>query len=609
MIWLGAGLSKPYAAHVKHGTGSTNTSARKPLLKRFSALAKDASPALLASLVHAGLYACTLPGIAPAAVAIPCAFIALLPLLWIAKSRVSLRATLLGVWLGQLPLWVLQQWWVIDVSEFGFFPFVALMASYVPVFVLLMRVARDRVPFLPMPLAAAVLWVGVEFFRARLFLGGYAWGLTGDVLIDSTALATPARVGGASLLSFLMMLLVGGTWRVIVGREHSPSRRWVGAVCAGGAVTAWVATLFIAVPRGLYLTQSFPVGVVQTNVPQSNKIGWTISDEVRDFRRFTELTRQAAGTDAQHPEPPSFIAWPETMMPGMTLEPDALASLRSVGVFFRVPAGVMAKEEVQLSATAFEDEVLAMQKSLNVPMLVGEEALEGFVIKDDPQGSLAFDQKHRFNSTYLLRDGEVQPDRYDKIHLTPFGEVMPLISRWDWLEDKLLAVAAGGMRFDLSEGTRRTVFTIPAPIFRDERVRVVTPICFESTDSFLCRRLVFDGEDRRADVIVNLTNDGWFGESDLARRQHLRAARWRAFELWTPVVRAANTGISAVIDGDGRVREQLASRVDGVLRADIGLQSGITLFAVWGEWPGWACLVGLCGVVVGFANRERQRAA
>ncbi len=583
---------------MKQSSAAPTKVEKQPIVRRFSALAKEASPALLGSLLHAGLIAVSLPGIAPVGVSIVAAFLALLPLLWVVKGRGSLAALFVGVWLGQVPLWVLQQWWVLEVSEFGFFPFVALMACYAPLFVLLARVARERVPGIAMPLVAAVLWAGIEFFRARLFLGGYAWGLSGDALIDAPALAAPARVGGAPFVAFLMMLVVAGAWRAVAGREEQPPRRAAGTGCIVVGVVAWFLCCMTTLVPSNGGESAVSIAVVQTNVPQSNKIGWTITDEVRDFRRFTELTRRAAAADNNHKDRPSLIVWPETMMPGMTLEPAANAKLRDFGVFFRVPAGVLGKEETQLAATAFVDEVLSLQKELGVPMLIGEEGIEGLSIKDGPEGRIDFEQQSRFNSTYLVMDGAVQPSRYDKIHLTPFGEVMPVISRWDWLENKLLAVAAGGMRFDLAEGSRRTVFSIPAPEVKAGSVRVVTPICFESTDSALCRSLVFD-RSRRADVIVNLTNDGWFGESDLARRQHLRAARWRAFELITPVVRAANTGISAAIDDDGRVVKQVAPHGDGVLCAQVVIrpQAGLSFYARFGDWCGWCCLVGTVSLV------------
>jgi apolipoprotein N-acyltransferase len=194
------------------------------------------------------------------------------------------------------------------------------------------------------------------------------------------------------------------------------------------------------------------------------------------------------------------------------------------------------------------------------------------------------------------------------MELTPFGEYMPVISRFPWLEKQLLSLAAEGMSFDLSAGTKKVVF----PIANGEsEVRVVTPICFEITESTVCRGLVFDGDKRRADVMINLSNDGWFQGSDAAREQHLRIARWRCLELGTPMVRSANTGISAVIDANGRVvargveGDKVGCEVEGVMAADVPLPmradgGGATFYARTGNWAGWGSM-GIWVIVTGAA--------
>jgi apolipoprotein N-acyltransferase len=236
--------------------------------------------------------------------------------------------------------------------------------------------------------------------------------------------------------------------------------------------------------------------------------------------------------------------------------------------------------------------VLDLQRSVAIPMLVGEEARTRMRLERVEGGiALPFDQ--RFNSAYLLLDGHVAAPRYDKIRLTPFGETMPYIRFWPWLQDRLLGLAATGMHFDLAAGRERAVFTIPG----FTPIRAVTPICFESTVASLCRSLVFDSQGRRrVDLIVNLTNDGWFGASLIGRLQHLQAARWRSLELGTPTLRAANTGVSAIIDARGRVvawgvdGRPGAAFVDGVLSGQVALNPGSTPYARVGDLAGWVAL-------------------
>src|SRR5205085_2291523 len=135
----------------------------------------------------------------------------------------------------------------------------------------------------------------------------------------------------------------------------------------------------------------------------------------------------------------------------------------------------------------------------------------------------------------------------------------------------------------------------------------------EATKPGLCRRLI-SGEGDQPRVIVNLTNDGWFGWFNPGRWQHLQIARWRAVELGVPVVRAANTGVSAAIDGRGRLMKAgiegnpRAARMDGVLIADVAPGIGATIYTHLGDVFGWSVLVAGAGLsILAFARRVPPR--
>jgi apolipoprotein N-acyltransferase len=171
---------------------------------------------------------------------------------------------------------------------------------------------------------------------------------------------------------------------------------------------------------------------------------------------------------------------------------------------------------------------------------------------------------------------------------------MPLISRWDWLEERLLAIGAPGMAFDLHAGERPVRFEIP---FRGESgetrvARVATPICFEDSVPKVCRRLAFDRAGRRADLLVNLSNDGWLLDSQMAREHHVLHARGTALALRTPMLRAANTGLSVAIAADGRLTHRIGEgpagegERSGTLAVRPSLGTGTPLFARMGDtWP------------------------
>src|SRR5207247_4492044 len=187
-----------------------------------------------------------------------------------------------------------------------------------------------------------------------------------------------------------------------------------------------------------------------------------------------------------------------------------------------------------------------------------------------------------YNSIYAIdHDGSVL-SVYDKLHLVPFGEYLPF---QEWME-KLGFVQLTKVQGGFIAGTRRRTMEIPnAP-------RALPLICYEA---------IFPGNiaarDDRPVWIVNLTNDGWFGIST-GPYQHLQQARLRAIEEGLPVVRAANTGISAVIDPSGRIVARLGLGIEGVLDATLPRADLPTIYARVGDIPaatiaaaGWLLVV------------------
>ena len=192
----------------------------------------------------------------------------------------------------------------------------------------------------------------------------------------------------------------------------------------------------------------------------------------------------------------------------------------------------------------------------------------------------------------------VREGRYDKIVLTPFGEIMPWLSSVPALQQFLLNLGAAGMSFDLASGQTATVFEFSTA--DGQRVRAVTPICFEATVPWLNRRLVYgSGGPRRADLMVSPSNDGWFGRFAGGREFHLLFARWRCVELGVPMVRAVNTGVTCAIDPAGRVVRAFGPNdTDGVLVVDVPVPdpSRETFYARHGDVAAWSS-VGLSGVL------------
>jgi apolipoprotein N-acyltransferase len=278
-------------------------------------------------------------------------------------------------------------------------------------------------------------------------------------------------------------------------------------------------------------------------------MSWSIEDQVRLLQDFTAMTATARGRA-------DFVVWPETMLPGPPISPQALEAMRQFGLVYATEIPGLE----QLPATIFADEVALLQQDLGVPMIVGAVGVDALELSSADDGAVQQRQAGIYNSAHLFIDGRLSTTRYDKLRLTIFGEVLPLVSRWEWLERKLLAIGAGGMSFDLDAGRRPVWFEVP--VGNGDSVRVGTPICFEVAYAGVSRRLARGGGDR-VDALVNLTNDGWFATSDSGRAMHLKLARWRALENGVPIVRAANTGISTIIDAQGRLAATEATQPQG----------------------------------------------
>lgn len=518
-------------------------------------------------------------------------FAAVLPLMWIGCGS-SARPWRTALWtgLGALAFYLFENAWVYEVTDLGYVPMCLVLACYPTIFVWALLRWTTRFPRVSMVLVAPLLWAGIEVARGEVVFEGYAWGFLGQPMIDSPVFANPGTFLGWYFVSFLTAIPAA----CVVDARRGLKRWSIGGLLA-----------LLAIWGGLWATrppimpgEAWSFAVLQTNVPQDNKLDWTLELEVEDWRDFEGLIEQAAAGTPR----PEVIVLPETMMPGISIEPGVVEQLRRYGV--TLPVRDASGTERRLEMSAFADRLLAIQGDLNIPMLIGEEGLEGFRATPRSDGTLDIERGERFNSVYLVAGGEVKTPRYDKMLLTPFGEFMPYIEYWPWLKRQVLAVGARGMSFDLGRGRERLVLRVPRAGGASP-VDVVAPICFEVTRSDHCRRMVFDDDGRRrASVIVNGTNDGWFAWCDYGREQHLQVTRWRSLETATPTIRAANTGISAHIDATGKIvkagvdQEQRSTGVDGVLTGTVNLGTGSTVYGRVGPIFQWAALAGAGLLVV-----------
>jgi apolipoprotein N-acyltransferase len=361
----------------------------------------------------------------------------------------------------------------------------------------------------------------------------------GHTQIVFTSFVQVADLGGALLVSFLMIWLAEAGVRAIVFRE----RRWgfllpvIGFGLALGYGT--VMERVYSSPRG----ETQTVVLVQGNIPLRQESGPDSFD--RNVGRFHELSRQASRANA-------LIVWPEGAIPAFLPADSGSAS--------------------------------------NVPVLPWINDGSAFLV-----GSYAIDRDGaRYNAAFAVEpDGRVPRPYYKRI-LIPFGEYMPFASVFPWIKN--LNAHAGVFR----AGTNVKVF--PLPMRRKDgstyALKVSPLICYEDTVPALSREATLAG----AELLVNLTYDTWFGRSVAPHEHHLIAA-FRAIENRRFLVRATNTGLSAVVDPLGRTIARLPTFSEATLEANVVLMKNQSLYTRYvRERPWWALLVTSLAVIV-----ERRR--
>jgi apolipoprotein N-acyltransferase len=456
----------------------------------------------------------------------------------------------------QFPLWLWLEHWVMDVSVAGWIGLSVYMSIWAPLFVVLLRRVTTTLCLskISIVLTAPTLWVGLECMRGIVIFDGYPWYLAGTGLIDWPN-AQIAAIGGVWLVSFAVV-----SWASGIATYRQLNRKTlvllilslIGSALYGGYVK-----------KGPIPTR-LPMALIQTNVPQSNKIAWTNEQQEADVEAAVYLTKIAAGKKTTLGQFPRLIVWPETMLPGSGFELS--------GIDF-APYTASAQ-----SLWQFPEKLRRLAYELQIPLLIGSHTWIGVTIEDEEW--LKFSSDKEFNSAVLVHpDGTTS--RYDKSFLTPFGERIPYVSMWPALEKFIRDFVGTPMLFSLDAGDLQSNIVV-------EGVRIATPICFEDTVPSVIRNLVWKNNIRKTDVLINISNDGWFGNMDAARLQHVREARVRCIENRTPMVRVANTGQSCLITSRGVIQTIAMNNGHPALR-----ESAILLVSpVMGWERPWSVFVG-----------------
>jgi apolipoprotein N-acyltransferase len=289
--------------------------------------------------------------------------------------------------------------------------------------------------------------------------------------------------------------------------------------------------------------------IMQPNLEQDAKFNYAAKAAV--MQKYLTLSDRASGPQSTGVRDANILIWPESAFPFfLTREADAMAEIAEL-----LPKGTV-----------------LITGSVRAP--------------DLPPGARI---TKAYNSIYVIdHDGSVV-SIYDKLHLVPFGEYLPFQNYMEQLGFEQLTRQQGGF---IPGSVRRTLEIPNAP-------GALPLICYEAIFPAIGR-----SPDDRPGWIVNLTNDGWFGIST-GPYQHLQQARMRAIEQGLPLVRAANTGISAVIDPVGRIVARLGLGMEGVLDSRLPLPIASTIYARVGDIP--AAIIIAAGLLIALSRRMTKR--
>jgi apolipoprotein N-acyltransferase len=488
--------------------------------------------------------------------------------------------------------WLVMLYWLIPVTPPGYVALCALMAVYTPGFVLTFRVLVRRW-HIPGVLALPMAWVSFEFVRGIAPAGGFSWFALGHsqaaFTVDQAAgrLVQIADLFGEHGVSFLVAmtngLLVGLLVRPLVSQMNTGRRT---RLPMSGPLLLWLVSMVAAWCYGQWrinsidVVGSINVAVVQTNVPQSVKDSG--ESESMDQVWKGMLDQVIAINDVA--TKPDLIVCPETMVPA-ALNAEALEYYRTA------TAGGRGFE-------TYERQLRDLSRHLKTYLMIGASARydwqKTLIADGDGKQHAVMIPRRRYNSAYLLPPAASATDRklvrYDKIHRVPFGEYVPWVGAWPWLKRQFIHyLTPYDFDYSLTAGATYTAFEIDLGDALPP-VRAATPICFEDTVARLVRKLVYGAKGvKRVDLLVNLTNDGWFAGSAQGP-QHLQIATLRCIELRVPMARSVNTGVSGLIDSTGRVvavvaidgRSQL---VQGSASANLNIDARTTFFGRYGSLP------------------------
>ncbi len=437
---------------------------------------------------------------------------------------------------GSMPF-ILSIFWVVLLSLY--------LSLYPATFCLLYSIALKKT-FLPSLVTAPCIWTSLEFIRSYA-LTGFPWSSLGYSQYKFLPVIQVADITGIYGISFLIVALNGMIADISITRKIRKEKPLYSSLSFVGGSICLSLILILVLSYGyfrLYQERSYTIfkaAIIQGNIDQDKK--WDIHYQKAVLDTYKKLTLTAAD------KAPDIIIWPETALP------------------------FIFKEDKYLT-----EELISFQKELNSYLLFGS-----ILIKESNRKTK---ENKLSNSALLLdRNGNISYI-YDKIHLVPFGEYIPLRNILFFIDKLVYGLG------DYYPG--------------DHYLSAVTP--FGSFATLICYEVIFPGMVRKfftdgGDFIVTITNDAWFGNTH-GPYQHFSMAVFRAVENRKPVLRAANSGISGFIDSSGRIIEISRLFDKTYLFREVVKDKTLTFYTKYGDIFSYLCIITTVVIFVLFKSSK-----
>jgi apolipoprotein N-acyltransferase len=477
------------------------------------------------------------------------AWIALLPLFYALKEATPSEGFRLGFFAGMIANTGIFYWISHVVVQYGGLPFsvgvlvMLLLSSYLSIYtgIFAAAVVFSGRGWGAALFGAPVAWVSLEFARSRLFTG-FPWENLGYSQYLNEIAVQIADVAGVYGVSFLIVMINRIIYITLEARREKriPFRELLISAALVFAVFLYGFFRIADVKEAMGGAPESEVVLVQGNIDQNSK--WDPRYQTETVDIYTSLSLETP------PGKGGIIVWPETAAP----------------FFFGRPS-------------ALREKILAAVRASGASLLLGS-----------PHYEQAGAETAYMNSAYLIEPGGTVAGRYDKVHLVPYGEYVPLKALFPFIGKMVAGIGdfrSGADFYPLASGKQR----------------LGTLICYEGIFPEAARAY----KRRGADLLVNITNDAWFGKTS-APYQHLSMTVFRAVENRLFLVRAANTGISAVIDPLGSIVARTETFTRTVLSGKVKYVDKKTLYAAYGDVFAYVCCMTFIGYTITGIRRKRD---